>query len=279
MSLEYREFTPSGPVAEYVECYWTLEGEVAPGAEPERVVPDGRPELVWNLADPILRHGAGSPPRRQASALLVGQITRPILLEPTGRIDLVGARFLTSGLRAFLGGVPVHELTDVDVPIDEILGMRLRTFRDEAGAIGAGEARVRLLEARLTGDLRHASPADPRVAAAVGVIGARAGRVRVDDLAESVCLSGRQLERLFLAEVGISPKKLARISRLQHLVSLLRTPRRRSWANLALECGYYDQAHLIRDVREFTGGPPGALLGGGEPSMMEVFLADGAAGG
>jgi hypothetical protein len=86
MPLVYHEYAPTAPLAEHIECFWTLEGAAPGGTEPDRILPDGRAELVWNLADAFVRYAAGSPPRRQPAALLVGQITGPPHLAPTGRI-------------------------------------------------------------------------------------------------------------------------------------------------------------------------------------------------
>ena len=79
-----------------------------------------------------------------------------------------------------------------------------------------------------------------------------------------------QLERRFLWEVGLTPKRLSRIVRFQRAIDLLRTTDER-WAAVALDCGYYDQAHLNREFRDFAGQSPGQYLGTEQP-MAERFL-------
>lgn len=273
--MDYREFTPSARLTDYVECYWTLEGHAPALPRPERILPDGRAELVWNLADPFLRHRPGALPVRQASSLVVGQITTPFLLQATGRIELVAVRFRPAGLGAFLDGIPAHLLTDMDYAIDDVAGSRLSTFAEAVAAAPTAERRVGILDACLREELRQAAPVDRRAAAAVATITAAHGMVRVDDMAALVGLGSRQLERLFRTHVGIGPKRLARIMRFQRLVSGLDGLEPDGWARIAIRCGYYDQAHLIRDFREFTGGPPAGFRRNGEDTLTEVFLREG----
>jgi AraC-like DNA-binding protein len=273
--LRYRAFAPSAPLVPYVGCYWTLTGRVPPGTPPERVLPDGHPELVWDLADPVASRSLTGVPRVEGQAVLVGQITRPILLQPTGRIDLLAIRFRPEALGAFLNGPPADGFTDRDFRVDDVVGARLRDFGDHAADAPTTEARIALLEARLLADLRHAAPVDRRIAAAVALISARRGTVRVEDVAAAVEVSPRQLERLFLAQVGLGPKRLARITRFHAAIARLADAPPASWSRIALRCGYYDQAHLIRDFREFADAPPGSFLSGGEHSLTEAFLSDG----
>lgn len=271
MSLEYREFRPSPPLSRWVECYWTLAGEVSGGGEPDRVLPDGRTELIWNLADPFCRQQPGGRRRRQGSALLVGQVTGPFFLAPEGRVSLIAARFRAAALGSFLRGMAASELTDRDLPVDEVLGRRLSDVADAVATALTPEARVTALEASLAADLARATPLDPQVAAAVDLIVASHGRIRIDTLARLTALSGRQLERRFRSAVGIGPKRLARITRFQRLMSRIHQGGAVAWGGLAVSCGYYDQAHLIRDFRQFTGQAPSEFLGT-EHRLAEVFL-------
>jgi methylphosphotriester-DNA--protein-cysteine methyltransferase len=274
-ALRYQAFAPSAALAPYVACYWTLTGRVPRGTPPERVVPDGHPELVWDLADPVACRTLTGVPRVQGQAVLVGQITRPILLQPTGRIDLLAIRFRPEALGAFLNGLPADRLTDLDFRVSDVVGARLRDFGEHAAEAPTAEARIALLEARLLADLRHAAPVDRRIAAAVALIAAHRGTARVDEVAAAVEVGPRQLERLFLAQVGLGPKRLARITRFHAAIAQLSAAPPASWSRVALRCGYYDQAHLIRDFRELGGASPGSFLSGGEPSLTEAFLGAG----
>jgi transcriptional regulator GlxA family with amidase domain len=82
------------------------------------------------------------------------------------------------------------------------------------------------------------------------------GQISVVELAQRLGISKRNLERRFSQEIGLSPKQLAKTIRLQALLKMLNQSQSKSLTELALECGYYDQAHFIKDFKEFTGLSP-----------------------
>ena len=82
------------------------------------------------------------------------------------------------------------------------------------------------------------------------------GAVEMRALARELGYSRKHVITLFRDHVGLPPKLLARIVRFDGLLRQLRTGAATSWADLALDCGYYDQAHLVREVRRFTGLTP-----------------------
>jgi transcriptional regulator GlxA family with amidase domain len=94
------------------------------------------------------------------------------------------------------------------------------------------------------------------VAKALHTLEANQGRVSIEDLATGTRLSSRQLEPKFRERVGISPKKLCRNIRFKNVFKHLTDFPAENWASVALACGYYDQAHMIRDFRHFTGVSP-----------------------
>lgn len=263
--MKYLEWPAEGLVGQYVERFWTLWGELPAGSGPDRIVPDGRTELIWNLADPFHRHPPAAPPCRQQAALIVGQITGPFLVEPMGRIDLVAARLHPWALGAFLGGPLAAELTDRDAGVEEILGTRFSQLREELAGLASPEARVQALSVHLERWVLGIRAPDRRVATAVRAIAAHRGNIPMDELAVAVELSGRHLGRRFREEVGIGPKRLARITRFRRLLTRLDDFRPGAWSRLALDCGCYDQAHLVRDFQAFTGDAPGAFLRRSDP--------------
>lgn len=92
----------------------------------------------------------------------------------------------------------------------------------------------------------------------------------VRDLASDLGLGERRLQQLFLAHVGLSPKEVCRLARFRALLTRCRKAPRRSWIEVALEGGYYDQAHLIHEVRAFTGLTPGQLADGDFASFQDT---------
>jgi AraC-like DNA-binding protein len=209
----------------------------------ERILPDGTCEIVLNRGDPFRHEG-----RVQPAAMVVGQMPRFIEIEPLGAVDLMGIRFRPGGLFPFLRA-PMSELTGGWADLSDV-DRSLR--RDLEGARGPEEA----LLARLR-------PVNGAAAAAVAAI--ERGERRIDRLARDLDLHPRRLERMFLREVGLAPKTLARIVRFQKVLGSTG-----DGATVAQACGYCDQAHLIRDFREFAGEPPTAYFARRHP-MSDAF--------
>lgn len=236
--MEYREFVPEGPLRDHVRCIWTMR---AAGGGLDRLLPDGTCEIVLNRGDPFRHEG-----RLQPRAMVVGQMPRFMDIEATGAVDLVGIRFRPGGLYPFLRA-PMSELTGTWADLRDV----------DRGLVRALDGDP---EAALLARLR---PADGAIAAAVARI--EGGEQRIDRVAKGLGIHPRRLERAFAREVGLPPKALARIIRFQ---GVLRGTG--EWAALAQACGYYDQAHLIRDFKEFAGESPTAYFGRRHP-MSDAF--------
>jgi transcriptional regulator GlxA family with amidase domain len=148
--------------------------------------------------------------------------------------------------------VPGSQTTDRLLPLDDVWGAQGRQFGERiADAKSAGQC-IALLETQLV-DESEPSIVQKMSAYIVG----RSGQVRVDDLAFDAAMSARQLRRLFLEQLGLSPKHFCRVIRFRHSLPKLRATERGDWTQVALECGYYDQAHFINEFREFSGYTPG----------------------
>jgi AraC-like DNA-binding protein len=236
-----------------VRCVWTLRGE-ASGEAPDLIVPDGCVELVMNGGDAV-EERTGGMVRQQPRLLFVGEMRRPVAVQPRGRIDLVGVRFVPGGAAGLLDAAP-GEVVDGTFDVDALSAAPLRAGLARARDAAPGD-RVRLLQEALAAQVRAGGQGDPLCRRAVDAILAAGGLLRIDELAGRLGVTPRHLERRFRAVVGVSPKSLAQVRRFRTL--LLRAEQagpRKEWARLAAACGYSDQAHLIREFRRFAGRTP-----------------------
>lgn len=162
----------------------------------------------------------------------------------------MGVRF-RSGMAAAFIPVPGNEMTDRLLPLHDVWGKKVHRLSEQFGEARSADECITLLAGHLV------DPAQPDVVQKVSAsIVDRSGQVRVDELAFDAGLSARQLRRLFIEQMGLSPKHFSRVIRFRHSLSRLRESRRGDWAEVALECGYYDQAHFINEFREFSGYTP-----------------------
>jgi len=263
--MNYCEIKPRYPLSRFVECFWTLESD-APATNPERILPDGCVELILNFGAEFSQHCEGRQ-RLQPRNFLVGQMTGPILISPTGAVQLMGIRFHPGGTLPFLR-LALHEITDQVV---ELGGLSSRLERDLVHAASVSYSlmdKVTAIEEFLTGELlshKH----DSRSMMLAARIVESGGLVSVDQLANDAGVSSRQLERRFLREVGLGPKLLGRIIRFQQVFRAVEQCDA-AWAAVAIECGYYDQAHLIRDFHQFARQTP-AILFEQQSALTESF--------
>ncbi len=275
--LDYREIRPRPPLARFIECFWSLSGPTPSAAPPERILPDGCMELVLNCAAPFQRYRTRGVFEHQPLRMLVGQMDHYIQIQPTGRVDILGIRFHPAGARAFLQ-LPMSELAGHTFALDEIAR---ELDRDLAIALdGPATTRIARVEALLARHIASAAPPDSAIEAAVSRLMRSDHPLTIDALAADAALSPRQLERRFLDSVGLGPKRLARILRFQRVFRAIAAEpaastarcedspspqpwpddHRPNWAAVAVHCGYYDQAHLIRDFHHFAGQTPAVLL-------------------
>lgn len=253
--MNYAEHQPSPALAKHLECIWFVSETRSPPANgiAERVLPDGCVEWIFHLGVPFRRWLNGRW-ELQPRSLLVGELTRFILLQPTGPVATMGVRFRPGGAYRFLP-FPLDTLTDQSISTGDIWG-REGSYLEEAVLDASDDVeRKRVIEKFLVARLLSATPR-PQFEAAVSVIMQSRGQTRVAELAAGVGWSPRQLEREFRTKAGLSPKALARIIRFQSLLQLVGEAPLRQWASLALEGGYSDQPHMVREFREFAGQSP-----------------------
>jgi AraC-like DNA-binding protein len=239
----YREMAPPAHLAADVACLWAV---TTGGGHPAyQVLPDGCIDLVVQPA-------AGGGLRVE----VVGAMSRHLQVALPAARRVLGLRFRPGMAHRFLP-LPAGELTDRVVPIEDLSTGWGRDLAALAGRLTenvAAEEALAVLASRLVPRL----PAGP-VQRLCGWLAGAPGQVRIEDLADQANLSGRQLRRLFMAQVGLGPKQLARILRFQHAMALARAAPRPDWAALALDCGYADQAHLVHEFGALAGCSPGRL--------------------
>jgi AraC-like DNA-binding protein len=195
------------------------------------------------------------------------------LIEPVG--PTAGVQIDLTPLAARrLFGVPMQELANRAAPLDDLLGGRAGVLRDRLGEARTWPERFAILDQTFAGWLAGGPVVSPGVEWAWSRLESSAGAISITALARELGWSRKRLVVHFREDVGLGPKAAARVLRFEALVSRLRSGRRHSWAELALDLGYFDQAHLAREVRRLAGVTPSQLLaeiameaGGGESAV------------
>jgi AraC-like DNA-binding protein len=163
-------------------------------------------------------------------------------------LNAIGARLLY--------GIPMSELSGRIVSVRDVLPARHRTLGERLQDLADWNERFDLLDGTLADCLTEAREKTSVVSWAVRRIEETGGVLELRGLARELGYSQKHVIAMFRDQVGIPPKLLARIIRFNRLLQHLRHSGGGTWADLAQEFGYYDQAHLVRDVRQFTGITP-----------------------
>ena len=236
MNTAYREFAPPDRLKQYVERFWTVEPGSSLSEYP--VLPDGCVDIVYSpgVTRELQLVGAMTSARR--FALSAGQFQ-------------FGVRFRPAMSQAFLP-LPGPDTLDQSIALSDLWGADARRLTEQISEAQSPRQCIGLIETRL------ANPSGITIVQRLcSSIVEQAGQVRIDDLAFQAGLSSRQLRRLFIEQVGLSPKHFCRVIRFRNSLSRLSERGHADWVQMALDCGYYDQAHFINEFREFSGYTPG----------------------
>ena len=261
--MDYREYRVPAPLGAVVECVWFLRGAASPQEDlTQRVLPDGCIELIIHLGDAFESIGEGGAPTRQASSLVVGLLTRPLVLRPPACVETIGIRFRPGGAYPFVS-LPLAELTDTTISLDDLWGASSRGFIDRLTNARDEMARLDIITQALTARLiahDHEHERDPLIDVVVASLVRTAGCAGIADLADRAGVTTRHLQRRFQDRVGVSPKVLARILRFQNTLRHREATTAIEWAHVAVACGYADQSHLIREYAALAGETPASLI-------------------
>ena len=251
----YREIEPAAVLRGHVTCFWVLDQAPDPDPVPEKILPDGRAELIFNLGAPYLRVEEDGT-RGQPRSFVVGQIRRYLEIVPAGHVSMIGVRFQPTALHRLIGN-SMSELTDRTVPVADLGTPGLLELEARLHDAPDWPTRVLLVEEEL---LRMLPRNVGLVSEALDLIRRTHGRLDLGRVSQEVGMSARTLDRRFSAEVGLTPKLFSRQVRLQRVFELLSRSPRPSWSEIALASGCFDQAHLNREFRTFAGETPAAFL-------------------
>ncbi len=268
-----RTHIPCPPLSDLVEAFWQYEGPDPPHAR-ERCLPTGTLEIVVNLCDNEARaydRLDADRPRSVRGPLVRGAHTGPFVIDTAGRTSTIGVHFKPGGAFPFLG--PAAELRDGIVPLEALWDSGAAELRERLLDTATVDARFLVLEQALLARATRLPGRHPAVAFALEQF-QRPQRPKVSEVARRSGLSQRRFIRVFDEAVGLTPKLYGRIQRFQRTLCLVEDGQGVEWADVALECGYFDQAHLINDFRAFSGITPTAYLADRDDRVNHLPLPD-----
>ncbi|WP_353721177.1 AraC family transcriptional regulator [Dyadobacter sp. 676] len=254
MNSGYQEFRPSPELQQYVECYWLHRFETKGDQESpvQRCMPFGTLELILHLDDNRCRALFEESWQLLPPAFFVGLFRDVVHWKTVGSCRKFGIRLRPeSALELF--AVPIAPLFNQFTDLESCFGKEINRLVENVYGLQDTNEVVRITEAFLLGLLKNMRSARHPVSQATRLIRQSKGRLSIDALSENLYISKRQLERVFKDHYGTTPKMYQRIIRFRNAYeSFCSAPSTPNWAEISYNSGYADQAHFIRDFKEFT---------------------------
>jgi AraC-like DNA-binding protein len=259
----YRTRVPAAPLSHFVELLW-FYADLATEHSKEKLLPDASMELIIDLSEGPKKLYDNRDLDRYSGynrCWVNGMQRKFIVLGVEQGASMMGAHFRTGGAAPFFG-FPLSELCGSVVELDLIWKREILALREQLLEAPDAEAKFDLLEAYLIAKARSRLEPDLAVSAALRTLRSWPV-VSLRELAAQLGLSHKQMLARFDCRVGMTPKVTSRIFRFQKALTAANaattTP---DWSDLAVDCGYYDQAHLIHEFQQLAGLTPSQYLRG-----------------
>ena len=258
--MNYREITPEDRLKPFVKCFYVFQSETD-GEFDDVVFPSGFTEMIFNLGQGTWASGVGNKYETTPPIELWGQVTKPMQIRSKGKHLMLGVRFFPHSAGYFLQE-NIGQFNDIVSDLSAVLGAPVKSLHARLLETGDLIKRIEMIETFLLERLRKDKKANLRIDE-IGHILQHINKNYTESsiglVASQHGISTRYLHKLVYQYTGLSPKSLNKISRFQLSLRLM-TKNEMSLTSIAYDCGYFDQAHFIRDFKSFTGVTPSAYL-------------------
>ncbi len=253
--MEYKTYQPNSELSALVKCYWTLAipKEVPKGRQ--QVLSDGCMDMIFNLGDDVKRLLPDNKYLIQPRSFVLGQIIKPMWVEPTGKVETFAVRF-HPGSFSYFSKTRMSDLSDKDTELKELFDSEKATMIESAIMQANGTVeKISLIEDFLFEILNENANIPQLVKSVIDKILQTNGNLSVKEAIQDNPSKRRHLERKFAEKVGTSPKQLCKAIRLQKALRTMLN-NNKNLTDVGYESEFFDQAHFIKDFKNFTGISP-----------------------
>lgn len=262
--MRYSSYRPEGALGEFVDFFWMITDGAADRRE--RIFPSGTSELVVNLCEDEVRiydSVRSKRYKRMSGAVFSGTYSCPFICDAKQHQSMIGVHFRPGGAFPFLG-TAASELADAHVNLEDLWGTQAGELRVKLSEANTTHNRFRIIQETLIQHTCREPNQSPAVEFALRRFGTLRGGNSTRQVAAELGMSQRRFIGLFAMQVGITPKLFCRIRRFQRARGLAAghgsVRPQIDWADIAVACGYYDQAHFINDFRSLSGFSPSEYI-------------------
>ena len=269
--MNYQTFQPQSDLEALVNFYWTLEVPYDANNQKQKIIPDGFIEMTFNLKDPIKRYTSETEYILHPPAMVMGQRTKSYYIEPIGDVESFAISFHPYGFANIIN-TPLKDIRDKEVPLKSLFGEdSARDLEQEIIQAPHTQRRIEIIEGFIRKKLNEPTTIDTIVKTTVDALLSTKGSTSINTILKEDLSKRRQLERKFATQIGISPKQLGKVIRLQSALKMMLHNEEENLTNIAYENEYYDQAHFTKDFKEFIGISPKEFLGNENMALSSLF--------
>ncbi len=271
--MNYQTYVPHPDLKALVKCHWILQAPANPDTPKQRILPDGCIEMFFILGDDVKRFTSDEEFILQPRAMVFGQITEPYFIQPTGYVDTFAVRFYPYGFANFVEP-SISTLANKETPLAELFGREAgRALEQRIVEALSTEERIEIIEQFLLERLTDHVTIDSIVKSTIEALRQTNGRASITSILSEEPSKKRSLERKFSKQVGMSPKQLGKVIRLQAVLKSMLNKDVDNLTRIAYENEYYDQAHFIKDFKDFTGINPKAYLSNDQMMLSSMIYS------
>jgi AraC-like DNA-binding protein len=263
--LNYHISKPSFFLSPYIKHYWAIE-DCLPQEDThiQRIIPNGLMELLFYLGNkPVALDETKHIPE---NTILSGQLKGFYDIAVTGKLSIFSVSFQPFGAKMFFD-IPSDKLFDQNVPLNYIIKDKVAKLESDLYECESFERKISIVEKFLLLQLRNNTKNFEinRIAKSITLINRSKGLITIESLSSSACLSRKQYERTFSEYIGTSPKQFLKTIRFQNTLQEKHRNKNIPLTELAYNCGYYDQSHMINDYKLLSGKTPSEYYSECEP--------------
>ncbi len=253
----YKTYVPRESLSSFVDYFWFFSGCNPPGAK-ELNLPEGAGNLLINLREGGIRiRDRHNREIRLGSSGIYGPQSDYFMMENSNERSMMGVQFKSGSTAAILGArAASYEVANSFVALNDLWGTGATDLRDQLLYASSTTERFRILKKYLSARIDYSRKPNSAVAFALDKYRKFHHIQLIRDTIEQVNLTPKRFLHMFKEEVGITPKRFYRLMRFQKALQLIRQREQADWLDIALTCGYYDQAHFNRDFHSFTSLTP-----------------------
>lgn len=256
----YRLYKPGLPLSPFIDFFFYYDGHHA-GYTMEKLLPDGSVDLLIDLTESpkkLFHDEDGKSFSTLKKSWISGMKTNYILIDASVT-NMIGVHFKPGGCYPFMQ-FPMVELNDLTIELDRIWGNDATTIRETILSEACIDKRFSILENYFLQKGKNKMENHALVHYSVNQLATSPQMWTIKSLSAKTGITQKHLITLFKKYVGLSPKMFSRIYKFQKVIQLIEQQKKIDWSMLAYECGYFDQAHFIKEFQAFSGINPAAYL-------------------